>query len=423
MIVDLARIQAIWRIVSILSIIIGTAISMRSKGITPKLYPKRSLLYHASNDTRPLVNQPSLTYLETMTAGAVSRAIAQTMMHPANTYKTILQLKKRDAQVRLTPERLLRGADAQFIMSIPHGAFYFCVVEYVKNKIEFLIPKRLQFLADFTSSTISTIVCSIVSTPQMVITDRLMAGIYPNFGYALKSIITKEGPIGFYAGWWPALAQKIPSYGFTWMFFQQLKRGYEEITQTKPSSRVSFILGAIASAASVCVMIPMDTVKTRLVIQQAGAINPYTGVSNCFSRILREEGVGALYRSLTPRLLSVVPMIAIQYGIYEYMKADFIRRKSPSEHVDRERSVRPEEKRHKVIRLNKNRPQPYVVLPYKQPSAKLTKKQLPRPALINWSTFSMAGLLGGRAFNSPLAAQSTEASAGSTTSLTSDDEA
>lgn len=32
-------------------------------------------------------------------------------------------------------------------------------------------------------------------------------------------------------------------------------------------SQVSFVLGAIAAAASVTVMIPMDTIKTRLVIQ------------------------------------------------------------------------------------------------------------------------------------------------------------
>ena len=73
-------------------------------------------------------------------------------------------------------------------------------------------------------------------------------------------------------------------------------------------------------------MIPMDTVKTRLVIQgangaAAGANVAYTGVRNCFIRILREEGVGAFYRALPPRLGSVVPMIAIQFGVYEIIKA------------------------------------------------------------------------------------------------------
>lgn len=46
----------------------------------------------------------------------------------------------------------------------------------------------------------------------------------------------------------------------------------------------------------------------------------YDGILNCFSRMLREEGIGSFYNSLTPRLVSVVPMIGVQYLVYEFMK-------------------------------------------------------------------------------------------------------
>ena len=159
-----------------------------------------------------------LTYMQTMTAGAFSRTMAQTLMHPANTYKTLLQLKgsgsKTGILTKLTPERLLRGVDAQFIMSIPHGACYFFIIDQVKTRLHGMLSTKYSFLQDFAASTISTVFCSIVSTPQMVLTDRLMAGIYPSFPVALKSILSTEGIAGFYTGWWPALAQKIPSYGY-----------------------------------------------------------------------------------------------------------------------------------------------------------------------------------------------------------------
>lgn len=74
---------------------------------------------------------------------------------------------------------------------------------------------------------------------------------------------------------------------------------------------MNFILGAAAAVGSVTVMIPMDTIKTRLVIQTCEK-GGYKGVTDCFVRMIREEGVGSLYRSLPPRLVSVVPMIAIQ---------------------------------------------------------------------------------------------------------------
>mmetsp|Transcript_10186 Transcript_10186/g.17037 ORF Transcript_10186/g.17037 Transcript_10186/m.17037 type:complete len:416 (+) Transcript_10186:254-1501(+) len=333
-----------------------------------------------------------LTYLQTMVAGAVSRSVAQTLMHPANTYKTLLQLKdvppttatssaatssaasagarvrqvssavrKRASAVgaaaaaagrraggagaraagaggkglivvggrRVTFGRLLAGVDAQFLLSLPHGAFHFFVIDQVKAKLARHVPASFDFLADFSSSAISTVICSLISTPQMLLTDRLMAGVYPSFPYALKSVYRSEGIRGFYTGWWPALAQKIPSYGLTWMFFQQLKKSFEDVLHRVPDSTENFVLGALAAAGSVTVMIPMDTVKTRLVIQNAvlvGQSNPdaYRGVADCFMRMLREEGAGVFYRSLPPRLLSVVPMIAIQFGVYETMKAYFL---------------------------------------------------------------------------------------------------
>lgn len=193
----------------------------------------------------------------------------------------------------------------------------------MKVQLEKVLPKKLDFFGDFTASSISTAICSIVSTPQMVLTDRLMAGVYTTFPEAMSTIMRTEGPLGFYSGWWPALAQKIPSYGLTWMFFQQLRRVHEDIFGHKPNSETSFFFGAVAAAGSVTVMIPMDTIKTRIVIQDCTCPRAYKGVVDCFYRVLREEGPNAFYRSLPPRLMSVVPMIAIQYGMYEILKNKF----------------------------------------------------------------------------------------------------
>jgi hypothetical protein len=63
--------------------------------------------------------------------------------------------------------------------------------------------KFLEAFTDFSASAVSTVACSVVSTPQMVLTDRLMAGVYSSFPEALTSIFKSEGLRGFYAGWWP----------------------------------------------------------------------------------------------------------------------------------------------------------------------------------------------------------------------------
>jgi hypothetical protein len=80
----------------------------------------------------------------------------------------------------LTFKLLTRGAGAQFLLSLPHGAFNFATLETIKGLTTQYMPGAIGPAFDFLSSTIATTVCSVISTPQMVLTTRLMAGMYPN---------------------------------------------------------------------------------------------------------------------------------------------------------------------------------------------------------------------------------------------------
>ena len=148
-----------------------------------------------------------------------------------------------------------------------------------------------------------------------------MAGNYPNLPSAVKGLYATQGINGFYSGWFPGLAGKIPSYALTWTFFQQLKAAHRRSFKRDPKDVENSIMGCLASAATVCIMIPIDTIKTRLVTQASKAVaDPYKGIIDCAFRVYREEGLKTFYRGLPPRLVSVVPMIGIQFGVYEFMK-------------------------------------------------------------------------------------------------------
>ena len=158
-----------------------------------------------------------------------------------------------------------------------------------------------------------------------MICDNIMAGTYPNLVSATSSLVKDKGIAGFYTGWWPGIAGKIPSYGLTWTLFEQIKRVRASMFDRPAKDIENSIMGCMASATTVCVMIPMDTVKTRLVTQlNYPDLVPCKGIHDCFQRVLKEEGVGVFYRGLTPRLLSVVPMIGIQFGFYEATKKFFL---------------------------------------------------------------------------------------------------
>lgn len=309
-----------------------------------------------------------LVFWENMVCGAISRSIAQTIMHPANTMKTLLQSSRTavgsgaEALSIVTLARrenlplLARGAGAQFLMSVPHGAINFAVLEFVRRRMAQLVSSSrfadrfggsgvLGPGLDFLSSAISTVCCSVVSTPQMMITDNIMAGTYPNMAKAVKGLASERGVMGFYTGWWPGLAGKIPSYALTWTFFQELKAAQKRIFQRDPTDIENSIMGCLASGTTVCIMIPMDTIKTRLVTQgRHPDLIPYKGITDAAVRIMKEEGIGAFYRGLTPRLVSVVPMIGIQFGVYEFMKKVMLERTSFPAETSKDEYSRVDEK-------------------------------------------------------------------------------
>jgi hypothetical protein len=193
--------------------------------------PKEGAMHLSpGSDTRGggVVALRPLVFWENMVCGAVSRSIAQTVMHPANTMKTILQSSRGAERPTLAQlmradqfRMLTRGAGANFLLSVPHGAVNFAVLEFVRGKmamaaqtVPFLRDRLESFgpALDFASSAISTICCSVVSTPQMMITDNIMAGNYPNLPSAVSGLYSNGGVVGFYRGWMPGLVGKIPSY-------------------------------------------------------------------------------------------------------------------------------------------------------------------------------------------------------------------
>jgi hypothetical protein len=84
-------------------------------------------------------------------------------------------------------------------------------------------------------------------------------------------------------------------------------------------------------------MMPMDTIKTRLVTQLSATATTgaaYKGIVDCAVRVAREEGMRTFYRGLSPRLISVVPMIGIQFGVYESMKKIMAQRNISKERAE-----------------------------------------------------------------------------------------
>lgn len=274
----------------------------------------------------------SLTLRQHAIAGAIARCAAQTVVHPLNVAKTILQTHNGGETLRRSLSTLdgarltlTRGIGAQALLSLPNGAINFWAMECARRTTDAALtslslsaPKPA---VDVLSASFGTALGTFVSLPQSIINDQIMSGKHSN----LRQAVTSIGWRGLYppATWRAALLSKVPSYALNWACYQELRRWRASsrncsVDDFTPMEDIA--IGAVASCISVCVMIPLDTVKVRMTTLNFGRGVAYAGVGDAVTRMLKEEGVRAFYRGLPPRLLSVVPMTAIQFTVYELAK-------------------------------------------------------------------------------------------------------
>lgn len=95
---------------------------------------------------------------------------------------------------------------------------------------------------------------------------------------------------------------------------------------------LQIIAGGSAGFVEVCIMHPLDLVKTRLQIQSkktvgaAGAGNQlyYDGVIDCFRKMYRSEGVFSYWKGILPPILAETPKRATKFVCFEQYKRFFL---------------------------------------------------------------------------------------------------
>lgn len=87
----------------------------------------------------------------------------------------------------------------------------------------------------------------------------------------------------------------------------------------------TFVSGLMAAVIGPCMNAPMDVLKTRLMAQETikGQEPRYKGFFHAFGRIAREEGIAALWKGLTPRLIRLAPGQAITWTVVMKITALF----------------------------------------------------------------------------------------------------
>jgi solute carrier family 25 (mitochondrial thiamine pyrophosphate transporter), member 19 len=99
-----------------------------------------------------------------------------------------------------------------------------------------------------------------------------------------------------------------------------------------PGAIGGLVCGSAAGLCAKVVVYPLDVIKKRLQVQGfeygnvvVGSSHKYRGLIDCAQRIVRLEGVRALYNGLSPSLFKAVVTTGLHFSTYEYSLL-FVRR-------------------------------------------------------------------------------------------------
>jgi len=91
---------------------------------------------------------------------------------------------------------------------------------------------------------------------------------------------------------------------------------------------IDFLMGGVSAAVSKTAAAPIERIKLLIQNQdemlKAGRLDkPYGGIADCFSRVVKDEGVGSLWRGNMANVYRYFPTQALNFAFKDYFKKMF----------------------------------------------------------------------------------------------------
>lgn len=91
---------------------------------------------------------------------------------------------------------------------------------------------------------------------------------------------------------------------------------------------IDFTMGGVSAAVSKTAAAPIERVKLLIqnqdeMIKSGRLAEPYKGIGDCFSRVIKEEGFGQLWRGNLANVLRYFPTQALNFAFKDYFKRTF----------------------------------------------------------------------------------------------------
>lgn len=287
------------------------------------------------------------TMLHHLVAGGAAGFVESSICHPLDTIKTRMQLRQAGGSTHglfMTGARIIqkesfpalyKGLTAVYMGIVPKMAVRFSSFESYKGYLadaDGKVSQSATFLAGLGSGVTEAI---LVVTPAEVCKIRLQAQFhsmadpaqlatrkYRNVLQTALLVAKEEGISALYKGVVPTVMRQGINQAVNFTTYQAVKTYWLEKQQkSELLPWESMLFGGLSGGLGPLVNNPLDVVKTRLQKQRIveGQVPKYRGIGQAIPVIVQEEGVLALWKGITPRLMRIMPGQAITFMTYEFV--------------------------------------------------------------------------------------------------------
>ncbi|XP_076858894.1 electrogenic aspartate/glutamate antiporter SLC25A12, mitochondrial-like [Brachyhypopomus gauderio] len=216
-----------------------------------------------------------------------------------------------------------RGLLPQLIGVAPEKAIKLTVNDFVRDKFtsdDNTIPLAAEVLAGGCAGGSQVI----FTNPLEIVKIRLQVAGEITTGPRVRALAVMRdlGFFGLYKGAKACFLRDIP---FSAIYFPVYSHG--KMALADEEGRVGplqlLTAGAIAGVPAASLVTPADVIKTRLQVAARAGQTTYSGVIDCFRKILKEEGFRAFWKGAGARVFRSSPQFGVTLVTYELLQRWF----------------------------------------------------------------------------------------------------
>ena len=173
----------------------------------------------------------------------------------------------------------------------------------------------LVLAASFSGFVTSFLVTPVERVKVMMQAQSTNAASYANELECIKAVINNEGLLGLFSrGLGPTLAREVPSYAIYFVVYGLLI--HTSVAENNLGAAAPLVCGAMSGCACWIPVYPVDVIKTLVQNTEGGESSSSIEVA---VQLYKDEGIGAFFNGLTPKMLRASVNHAVTFWVYDLM--------------------------------------------------------------------------------------------------------